>query len=85
MKHYAFQILIALDQLLCTFLGGWADESMSSYAWRLEQKGRIWGRFWRPLTDWFFYVLRGEVGHCYNSYLSERARAHLPPELRTSN
>lgn len=82
MKHYVLQVLIAFDQLLCTFIGGWADESLSSYAWRLERAGKWWGRLWRPMTDWFFYVLTGQTDHCYQSYLAERNRAHLPPELR---
>lgn len=82
MKHYLFQILIAFDQLLCTFIGGWADESLSSYAWRLEQKGKIWGRIWRPVADWFFRFFFSDNNHCHKSYLAERERAHLPPELR---
>lgn len=82
MKQYLLQVLIAFDQLLCTFVGGWADESLSSYAWRLERDGKWWGRIWRPTTDWLFYVVTGQVDHCYQSYLAERNRAHVPPELR---
>jgi hypothetical protein len=82
MKHYVLQVLIAFDQLLCALIGGWADESLSSYAWRLERDGKWWGRLWRPVTDWFFYVITGQVDHCYQSYLAERNRAHVPPELR---
>lgn len=85
MKHYVLQVLIALDQLFCALIGGWADESLSSYAYRLERAGKPWGKIWRPLTDWLFYVLAGQQDHCYQSYIAERQRAHLPPELRVSS
>jgi hypothetical protein len=82
MKRYALQVLIAFDQLLCALIGGWADESLSSYAYRLERDGKFWGRVWRPLTDWVFWVLFAEERHCFNAYLSERRRAQSPPEMR---
>lgn len=82
MKRYLLQVLIAFDQFLCTLVGGWADESLSSYAYRLDRDGKFWGRVWRPVTDWVFYVLFGEERHCFNSYLAERRRAHVPPEMR---
>ncbi len=82
MKHYFLQILIAFDQLLCTFLGGWADESLSSYAWRLKQKNKYWGKIWVPIIDWLFFVSVKETNHCYNAYMAERKRAQLPPEFR---
>ena len=82
MRRYILQILIAFDQFLCTLVGGWADESLSSYAHRLERQGKFWGRLWRPVIDRFFHVCFGQQQHCYQSYLAERERAHLPPELR---
>lgn len=83
MKHYLLQILIAIDQLICTLIGGWADESLSSYAYRLEVKGKIWGRIWRPVADWVFLKLFNDPDHCRKAYEAERDRAQLPPELRT--
>lgn len=85
MRHYVFQVLIAFDQLLCTLIGGWADESLSSYAYRLDRAGKLWGRICRPAIDWLFRVLRDEQNHCWHAYLAERDRAHLPPEFRVIN
>ena len=40
MKAYLLQILIALDQLANTLIpGGWADETLSSRAHRMREKG----------------------------------------------
>lgn len=82
MKHYILQVLIAISQLFCALLGGWADESLSSYAWRLERKGRLWGRLWRPTIDWLFLKVTKQREHCYQSYLAERSRSQIDPELR---
>jgi hypothetical protein len=73
LKH----ILIALDQLVNTLLGGWPDETLSSRAYRWSAAGK---RHWpmRFLDVLFFW----EVLHCYNSYLSEANRTQLPPSLR---
>lgn len=55
----------------------WADESLSSRAYRWEQNGvRSWPR--RLIDRLFFW----EQDHCYQSYISEREGRQLPPELR---
>ena len=36
------QIPIAIDQLINTICSGWADETISSVAWRKRQEGK-WG------------------------------------------
>ena len=51
MRHWLLQVFIALDQLVNALLGGWADETLSSRAWRMEAKRRPWGRVMRPLID----------------------------------
>jgi len=80
MKRYLLQLLIALDQLATTMIGGWADETLSSYAWRLERDGKPWGRITRPAID-FLFLWQGP-GHCRRAYHQERTRAQCPPELR---
>lgn len=71
------QVLIAFDQLLNAIFGGWADETLSSRAYRWEQSGK---RSWpRKLIDLLFWW---ECKHCLDSYVSERERRHFPPELR---
>lgn len=72
------QFLIALDQLCNTLLGGYADETMSSHAYRMHVAGRPWGFLMHAIDTIFFW----ESDHCLESYLSERARAQLPPEFR---
>lgn len=70
------QTLVALDQLINALLGGWADETLSSRAWRLRNK-RPW--VYRTIDTLFFW----DPQHCYKSYVSEVERRQLPPELRT--
>lgn len=72
---YLKQNLIALDQLVNTILGGHADETMSSRAFRTELSGKIIGRVMRPLIDLVFFF---DKEHCYKSYLSEVYRRQLP-------
>ena len=55
----------------------YADETLSSRAWRWEQDSvRSWPR--RLIDKLFFW----EPNHCRESYRSEREGRQLPPELR---
>jgi hypothetical protein len=85
MKHWFYQLFIAVDQLLNVLVtpfqeGAWADETLSSRAYRMDEIRRPWGRFWRPVIDALFFW-QGP-GHCRNAYEKERARIHVPPEMR---
>lgn len=71
------QILIALDQLINTFLGGMADETISSRAHRNQYKSWRW-RFMRRLIDGLFFW---QKDHCHQSYLAELDRKQLPPNF----
>ena len=77
--NYFIRVLVALDQLVTALLGGWPDETLSSYAWRLEQQGKPFG-FMRRVIDWLF-AWEGP-NHCERAMLYERQRLQLPPELR---
>lgn len=84
-KHWILQLLIALDQLaniLITPLhgGAWADETLSSRAWRMERKSRLWGVILRPVIDALFRPF--ERDHCRHAFESERDQRQLPPEAR---
>jgi hypothetical protein len=79
---WARQVLIALDQLLTALVGGWADETLSSYAYRLHRDGKPWGRVWLPVIDWFFWTAFRQANHCLAAYIEERERRQFPPELR---
>jgi hypothetical protein len=66
------QVAIAVDQLVNTLAGGWADETVSSRAYRTSPK----------LAKVIDTLLWFDKDHCYQSFLSERVRNQLPPELR---
>lgn len=71
-----FQILVALDQLVNTLIGGYPDETLSSRAHRRRLRGK--GDCAWVIDHIFFW----QDEHCKASYESELERAHLPPELR---
>ena len=74
------QVLIAIDQFincLCVWLPGgcWADESLSSRAYRI--------RGTHPnLMKWIDRLFFWDAEHCFSSYESERNRMQSPPEHR---
>lgn len=74
------QVLIALDQLGNALVGGWADETLSSAAYRMETERKLAGRIFRPLIDLIFRPFGAH--HCRSAYLSEHRRQQLPPSLR---
>ena len=77
--RYAKKVLVAFDQLVNAFCGGWPDETLSSRAWRWETDGK---RAWpRKLIDRLFFW---ETDHCRASYESELARKQCPVEMRGS-
>ena len=72
------QIPIAIDQLINTLFGGWADETISSRAYRMQGKSSKFAKL-RKLIDWLFFW---QKNHCESAYLSEKNRLQCPPELR---
>jgi hypothetical protein len=73
------QFFIALDQLVNTLFGGWADETLSARCWREN-------RWFRHVIDLMFFWQTGDNGkwnHCEQCYWHERKRMDLPPEYRT--
>ena len=72
------QIPIAVDQLINTFFGGWADETISSAAWRKRHDGNGWALLRKTIDMLFFW----QDNHCKTAYESEIERRHLPPDIR---
>lgn len=74
------QVVMALDQLLNTFLGGYAQERLSSRCWRLKDC--------EPYTrgqktiDWVALHVFGQVEHCKGSYEQQLAQAYSPAEYQ---
>lgn len=60
---YAWNILVALDQLLNTILGGDPQETLSSRAAKARLKGKAWGCLLCRLLD------RAQKDHCTKSLL----------------
>lgn len=80
MKRWLLQLLISFDQFLNVLIcNGWADETMSSNAYRMHRDGKFWG-FLCPLID--LLVSPWEHGHCMEAYISEVMRRQSPPGER---
>ncbi len=78
MYTYFIHILIAFDQLITTLVGGFPDETLSSYAYRLNLQNKLGGKIFMPIIDWLFR----NPNHCKESYTEEVLRLQYPPELR---
>ena len=78
MRHPdGFQICVALDQVVNTIFGGYADETISSRSHRAYVSGkRKWTR--NILNVLFFW----QDDHCKEAYESEINRMQYPPEMR---
>ena len=77
MKWYILQILIALDQLLNTVLGGWADETFSARSHR----EKLWCEWYIDLL--FCWQTDGKYrNHCEQCYQHEMERKDLPEVYR---
>ena len=78
MKQRILNTLIAIDQLINTMLGGWADETLSARLWRVQHPAHL-------LVDaMFFWDRQGPRRHCQLSYESEVLRKHLPKGYRNA-
>lgn len=68
-KNYIKNCLIAVDQLLNTFLGGNPDETISSRVYRASEKHKC-AKVACKVIDAVFGVL-GDENHCKTSYENE--------------
>lgn len=75
LKKYGWALLVALDQLANTVLGGYPDETFSARAYRKALAGQPFWRLLRGLIDILFFW---ERDHCRKSYESELAQNHAP-------
>jgi hypothetical protein len=79
-SKYMLQILVAVDQLGNAMLGGWADETLSSRAYRQRHKTR-WTIAMNVIDTIFFW----QDSHCYLAYLAEVERRQTFPEDRVAH
>ena len=75
------QILIAIDQLGNTLLGGYADETISCRAYRKQYNSTFW-KYGRRFIDALFFW---QEDHCYHAYQAELERRQYPVEFRDKN
>jgi hypothetical protein len=92
--HALTQWVLALNQFTHMTLGlflpwswrtMWADETMSSRAWRSEQRGKRTAKIVRPLIDalfWWQEIDPKYSGHCHQAWARERSNDWKPPEQR---
>jgi hypothetical protein len=87
--HWLLQFLIWLDQganlLISPFSkSAWADETLSSRAYRAWRDGKRLGWLMKAIDAIPVWPKppEGVIGHCHDAYLAERHRQQLPPELR---
>lgn len=78
MTRYLINMLIGIDQLVTTLVGGWPDETLSSYAHRLHKSGKP-GGFMRDVINALFWW---QEDHCLGAYNDELYRLQQPRELR---
>lgn len=81
MKPYFYHFGIALDQLFNALLGGYADETLSSRAYRRASQPsprRRWRVTVRVIDTAFFW----QQQHCRKSFEREQQHGHSPDELR---
>lgn len=78
MRVNMIQVAIAFDQLINTLFGGYADETLSARIHR-NQSNSLWWKMWRNIINSVFFW---QKDHCYESYLSEQNRNHLPKIYR---
>lgn len=76
MRGYWRQNAIAFDQQINTLLGGAADETLSSRAWR-SRDHKYWGWTHKFIDKLFFW----QPAHCYRAYIQELQRKQLPPDF----
>lgn len=76
---YMMRVSVAVDQLINALLGGAADETLSSRAYRADRDGKLFGHFFRPCIDTIFFW---QDSHCYQSYLAEVQRRQYSKNFR---
>ena len=83
MRFFVWQLLIAIDQFLNALFLGWADETLSSRAYRMSMRADsgLFGWRWR-LCATLINALFFDRNHCHDAYQGELTGRHLPPNFR---
>lgn len=76
LKRYLWSLLVSLDQLGNTLLGGASDETFSSRSARAYRDNKRWGRVMCRFLGWF------EKDHCEKALRSELTGAQTSKGIR---
>ena len=82
-KFHIYQILVAIDQLGNTILGGYADETISARTYRVASRGHWYGKVFVKIIDSIFKLL-GDENHCYSAYQTELNGGHTSDSYNTN-
>lgn len=81
LKRWCYHVAIGFDQLFNAFLGGAADETLSSRTYRgaklAEKPKKRWRVLYRLINGLFF-----DPHHCQTAYESEVNRKQYPKAFR---
>jgi hypothetical protein len=69
-----FNDLMQADLHLARLLGAPKGATLSGHSYVMEQQGKPWGKFWRPIIDRIFKWLWNQDNHCYKAHLEDLAR-----------
>lgn len=76
---WLYQVSIAVNQCVNALLGGYADETLSSRAYRSDLRGARLGRILRPLLDRLYFW---QKAHCRGAYNAEMFRRHMAKQFQ---
>jgi hypothetical protein len=81
MKTYLLNLLVAFDYAVNSLLAGLPYETLSSRAYRMQQKPQP---YWRGLAACIDFIFFWQERHCSRAYRQERAVNRLPNTDETS-
>ncbi len=99
-RHNLMHLTISLDQLLRMLVAlltgtmGWSDETLSAYAHRAAEDGKLAAKAMRVVIDvlWSWQPTDPDIvdadgqpirSHCHRAFERERQKQYLPPEYRS--
>lgn len=75
----AESIALQYDDTANVALNGDADVKISTRIWlnHYNEPGEIKNQLWLLFVNTLFFIIRGEVGHCYNSFLYDLSKNNV--------
>lgn len=83
-KLYLYQNAIAFDRSVNAFIGGSADETLSSRAYRGWKDGKAPAKWFKPFIDWIFLTFFKKVDHCHLAWSYEEGRLKANATMDTA-